>query len=259
MEQRNVTPIHVPFPKAESLHLRLSVGACRLEVKPGDGEAWIDGAYYDPSNALPCKIDQDGGTVHLTQDYRVAEWWGLFGGNIPHFMLQLGKAVPYTLTLEVGASESRFDLGGLPITRLVARQGAGKMDFSFSAPNPQPMSLLELNAGAVGIDMRSLANANFAEMRVEGGAAAFKFDFGGTFQREARVSLTTGMAGLDVYIPAATSARVTSETILGGVDVGNGFTKKEGAFWTSAGAAGQTPLLDIVARVSLGGLTLRTT
>ncbi len=55
--------------------------------------------------------------------------------------------------VQFGASESTFDLGGLPITRLVIKKGAGKVDFDFSAPNPQLMGLLKLEVGAVGLKM----------------------------------------------------------------------------------------------------------
>jgi hypothetical protein len=41
------------------------------------------------------------------------------------------------------------------------------------------------------------------------------------------------------------------------VDVGDGFTKREGAFWTEAWSAGDKPLLTIRAGVRLGALQLR--
>jgi hypothetical protein len=40
------------------------------------------------------------------------------------------------------------------------------------------------------------------------------------------------MSGVEVSVPASTAARVVSETTLGSVDVGDGFTKREGAFLT---------------------------
>ena len=43
------------------------------------------------------------------------------------------------------------------------------------------------------------------------------------------------------------------------MDVGEGFTKSEGAFWTEAGMAANKPLLVIRAGVRLGALQLRAT
>jgi hypothetical protein len=52
---------------------------------------------------------------------------------------------------------------------------------------------------------------------------------------------------------------VTAETTLGSVDVGDGFTKSEGAFSTEAALRGDGPVLRIRAGVRLGSLQLRTT
>ena len=119
------------------------------------------------------------------------------------------------------------------------------------------MSRLELRAGASGIGMKKLANANFAEMQVTGGAAAYKLDFGGELQRDGNVTISAGSATVEVKVPATTAAKIVSESMMAGLDVGDGFTKREGAFWTAAAIAGQTPLLTIKASVAFGSLRLR--
>jgi len=257
VEQPTITEINIPYPEAGDRHLRISVGACRLNVVPGEGDAWVSGTYQDPSGALPCQIVTEGGTVRITQIYNWAEMIGLWDRS-PHFELALGKTRPFALTLEVGASESRLDLGGVPISRLVARQGAGKYAIDFSAPNPQPMSLLTLSAGAAGMEITNLANANCAELNLEGGAAAYIFDFGGTLQRDAHVRVATGLSSVEIRVPATTAAKIVSESLLGSLDAGAGFARQDGAFWTEAALAGATPLLSINTNVALGSLRLVT-
>jgi hypothetical protein len=257
MSSNEPTQINIAYPEASDKHLKIGVGACRLKVQPGDGAPWVSGTYYDAGSNLPLKIEQQGGLARIGQDYRVFNPIAWFS-NEPKIDLALGKAQPYQLTIEVGAAESKFDLGGLPINRLAIKQGAGKADFDFSALNPQPMSLLKVEAGAMALEMKNLANANFAEMSVDGGAAGYKFDFGGTLQRDAHVKITAGMSGVDVIVPATTAAKIVCETVMGGLNVGDGFTKKDGAFWTEAAMKGQTPVLTIEASVSLGGLTIKT-
>lgn len=256
MADDHTTEINVPYPEASDLHLKISVGACRLKVMPGDGETWVTGTYRHPSGMLPPRILTEGGTVRITQKHDVADLGGLFSGT-PRYELSLGKARPYMLTLEVGASESTFDLGGLPLSHLVVRQGAGKMNFDFSAPNPHEMSLLDVDAGAVSLEMKNLANANFSEMRANGGAAAYRFDFGGALQRDAQVKITTGVSSVDIRVPSSTAAKIASQSVLGSLDIGDGFTKKEGAFWTEAAIAGKTPVLTIRASISVGSLLIR--
>jgi hypothetical protein len=57
------------------------------------------------------------------------------------------------------------------------------------------MQLLEVSSGAAGIELENLANANFSEMRLSGGAAGYEPDFGGMLSRDAQVSIETGMSG----------------------------------------------------------------
>ena len=69
--------------------------------------------------------------------------------------------------------------------------------------------------------------------------------------------LTTGMSGVEISVPATTAAKIKAEIVLGGLNIGDGFTKKDGAVWTEAAVKGQTPLLTIDANISLGGLTIK--
>ena len=250
--------INISYPDAVDRQLKITVGACRLKIKPGDGEAWIEGVYRDPSNSLPAKVVQEGPTVRISQ---APEWANVFNlpSGFPAFDLSLGKARPFALTVESGASDNEIDLGGVPISRLAIKQGAGKMVIDFSAPNPEAMSMLGLGAGAGGVEVRNLANANFAEMTAEGGAVAYQLDFGGVLQRNAHVRVSTGMASVEIRVPASTASKIYTESVLGSLDVGDGFTKKEGAFWTSAALVGGAPVLTIHANAALGSLSLRVT
>lgn len=256
MPTETTTNISLPFPEAVDRNLRIAVGACKLKVSPGTAEPWVAGTYVDQSNSLPPLVQQEGGEARIMQNYQSFNPFGLFT-SVPQIDLRLGKAQSYALGVELGASDNTLDLGGLPLTRLSIKQGAGKVDVSFSAANPQPMSLLRIEAGATGLEMRDLANANFSDMILEGGAAGYKFDFGGALQRDAHVRLTTGMSGVEISVPATTAAKIKAEIVMGGLSIGDGFTKKEGAFWTEAAVKGQTPVLTIEANISLGGLTIR--
>jgi hypothetical protein len=256
--ETETTEINVAYPEATDLHLRIRVGACRLKIVPGDGGAWVTGAYHYPKGALPLKIDKSGGRITISQDYDVAGLAGLFRYT-PRFELALGRAKSYALTLEAGASDVAVDLGGVPMKELVIKQGAGRAEFDFSAPNPHEVAALLVNSGAVALQMKNLANANFVEMIFDGGAATYKFDFGGTLRRDAKAKISTSMAPVEIRIPSATAAKVVENTIAAALDIGDGFMKKGGAFLTEAALTGKTPLLTIRANVSLGTLSLRST
>ena len=253
-------PIDIAYPPAaEALSLRVAVGACRFAARPGDGDTWIAGTYHDPTDKRTPRVLDEGSSVTITEAEPSFERIPSVFGGVPRYELQFGKQRPFALTIETGASEFDLDLGGVPLRRLAVRQGAGKFELSFSAPNPEPMEALEVSSGAAGIELGELANANFSEMRISGGAAGYGLDFGGVLSRDARVSIETGLSGVEISVPASTAARIFTETTLGRVDVGDGFTKREGAFLTEGVVSGGTPVLEIRAGVRLGALQLRVT
>lgn len=257
MENRH-TDILIPFPEAGERHLRISVGACRLRITHGGGLDWVNGTYDDPTGVMGCRIVQEEGLARITQEPRLPGLHG-WGHGVPTFTLALGAGRPYALTIETGASDTEFDLGGLPLTRLVIKLGAGKNVTRFLEPNPQPMEVLDIDAGAGALDLRMLANANFGTMALNGGASAFTFDFGGTLRREATVRLTTGLAAVEIAVPGTTAARIKAEAMLGHIEAGDGFTTREAGYWTAPAIAGVTPALSINANVALGTLRLRAT
>src|SRR5215204_1839310 len=252
-------PINVAYPAAEDLHLRIALGACRFKVRPGEGDAWVAGTYYDPTNRRAPRILEEGASVTITEAEPSFERIPAVFGGIPRYELEVGKGRPFALTIETGASEFDLDLGGVPVNRLLVRLGAGKFELGFSVPNPEPMDLLEVSSGAASIELENLANANFSEMRLSGGAASYELDFGGTLSRDARVSVETGLSGVEISVPASTAARIVAETTLGSVGVGDGFTKREGAFLTKGALSESTPVLEVRAGVRLGSLQFRAT
>jgi hypothetical protein len=253
------TPVNLEYPASGELQLRISLGACRFSARPGEGEAWISGICQDPTGKRPPRIVEEGGIVQITETEPSWERIPAVFGGVPRYELELGKRRPFAMTIETGASEFEIDLGGVPVTNLQIRQGAGRFELDFSAPNPQLMELLEISSGAAGIELENLANAGFSRMRLSGGAAGYELDFGGVLARDAGAEIEAGLSGVEVSVPASTAARIVAETTLGGVEVGDGFTKREGAFLTEAALAGGGPLLTVRAGVRLGSLRLRAT
>ena len=249
------TDIAIPFPEADQLRLRILLGPCRVRIGPGAAGAWACGRYDDRTGLLPLHVTADGGQLTLSQSTSMGTPSRLT--RAPLLELVIGSGRPYELSIEGGANETVADLGGLPLTRLTLRHGAGKSDIDFSAPNPEEMSSFDVAAGGVAMDLRNLANANFAQMAVSGGAAQYRLDFGGELRRDGEVRLNTGVAAIELTVPAATAARLRSESVLGGLDVGDGFLTREGAFWNEAAVAGHEPSLLITVTSVFGSVKVR--
>ena len=90
-------------------------------------------------------------------------------------------------------------------------------------------------------------------------AASYELDFGGGLSWEVQTRLEPGLSAVEVSLPGSTATIVVAETTLGSVDVGDGFTKREGAYLTEADLNEESPTLEIRAGVRPGSLQLRTT
>lgn len=251
------TPVHVPFPEAEGdLELRVALGACRIEVRPGGDEPWVEGTYDDPTGDLPIRIRTDGPVVTIDQEKRIGGVLGLVRGA-PRCALALGTARPYALTFDTGASDVSLALGGLPLGGLLVRAGAGKVEMDVDRPNPVAGMSAEIRVGAGSIDAEGLGNLNARILRVDGGASSIEIDLRG----EQRVALDARVSGraasVEVTVPEHRAVRIHTEATLGEVDLGDGLMTKEGAIWTTSADPDQPVTIDLRASVALGALALR--
>lgn len=248
--------IECAYPAADLPVLRLAVAACRLRVVPGEGPNLVTGTYEEPSGAIPPKVSVDGARVTISQRYEVSRTFDLLSGGAPAFDLALGTARPYQLEIDSGGSDVSLELGGLPLARLTVRQAAGRLRVDFARPGTADLAALRVEAGAASLELRNLCNAGFAELVIAGGAARCSAHFGGTLARDARARIDAGVAAVQLIVPAATAARVEASSVVGGLRIGDGLTKRAGAFWTEAAVAGRTPVLDVHAETAVGLLEL---
>lgn len=247
--------ILVPYPDAAEPRLRLRLGPCALRMVPSDGPDWVSGSYDDRGTGLPLAVHIDGATATLAQGFNPRSAASVLG--LPQLELAIGAARPFVLTIEAGASETAFDLGGLPIAAFELKAGAGKFDCDFSRANPTEMRSMELASGAGTFAARHLANANFASLRVGGGLAGYSLDFSGDLRRDASVHVDAGLASVELIIPASTAAHVSTKAFAANVDNAGGWTKRTDGYYTSPAVEGRHPLLSIEATVAFGQLALR--
>lgn len=252
--------LEIPYPSQQDSHLKIGVGACRLVARPmRNGEHFLEGTYTHPTGDAAPRIVQNGNTMSLEQG-NITSATGLRGfiKNAPVFDLNLGTAHPYSMTISAGAYEGKYELGGLPLTKLKLEQGAGSVRFDFSKPNPEVMEKLSVETGAAAIRMENLLNANFEEFKMNMGAASVVLDFGGALQRETHVRIDGGMGSLTIIVPENTPAQVDHKTTLGSVKFGDGWAKSGSVYQTQAAYDGKRPLLYISVSMSLGAVKFGT-
>jgi hypothetical protein len=251
-----IEDVNVPWPNVEPQLLKFSFGPSKINIAPGGTDVWVEGTYQDLTGFLPLRIDETGGNVHISQ--RLKRGSNLKG--TPLFDLKLGKAMPYGITIDAGANDhSHLDFGGLSLTNIEIHHGAGKISLDFSEPTAQPMEKLHVSCGATDTRLSNLANANAKQIAVDTGAAQVSLDFSGRLSHDTNVKINSGMASITVSVPSTTPARISTQGFLGGIEPGDGFVTKGGAFLNEAAVDGGTPMLSIEASVNLSQFKLIST
>jgi hypothetical protein len=252
-----ITPISIPFPGDASTRprLRLTLAPIRLRLSAADQEEWLTGRFTDPTGQMPLTVQTDGANVRVTSSKNVTAFRKL---KAPELELKVSTRRPFALSLDLGASDhTQIDLGGLPLTESDIKIGAGQVRIDFSQPNPQDMDTLALKAGAAELTVSGLGNSGARMIDIDGGAASVSIDFGGQLKRDLDAGIRTGMANTEVIVPKTTAARIRTKTTLAGVNVGDGFTVKDGAYSTLAFIGGQQPVLTIDMQSALGSVSLK--
>jgi hypothetical protein len=247
------TPIRAPFPEDGHARLRLRLGACRLVLRPGGSEPWVEGVYRDPSGEEPIHLHVDGPELTIRQQHTVSSTFGLVHGT-PTCELALGTGTPFHLAIDTGASDASLDLGGVSLTGIEVRSGAGRIDLSIATPNPVDADEVSFKVGAGALNAKGLGNLAADQIRVEAGAAALDLDLRGELRRPLSGRIATGLAGVSITLPDDRPVRVTSDARLGGIDLGDGFLTRDGAITTPVDG---DPVVSLHAVVALGNLRLR--
>ncbi len=252
-----VQPISIAYPSESGTppRLRLSLAPIRLRITAADQAEWLTGSFTDPTGQMPLNVQTDGANIRLSSSKNVTAFRKF---KAPELQLTISTRRPFALSMDLGASaQTQIDLGGLPIVEADIKLGAGQVKIDCSRPNPHELSTFALKAGAVEMALTGLGNTNARKVEIDGGAASVVFDFGGKLNRDMDAAIRTGMASTEVTVPKTTAARIRTKTTLSGVNVGDGFTVKDGAYSTLAYLGGQKPVLTIDLQAALGSVALK--
>jgi hypothetical protein len=243
--------IRVPATSAATdLTLRFGM-ADRFQLK-GGAENLVDGSVQYNIDDLKPTVSAFGNRITIEQLHNGLTTFSRDVRN--QWDLKLSDATPLALTIEAGAYNGDYDLGGLRLRELNISQGAAQTTYDFSKPNPESLERLTFSSGASTATLRNLANANAAALSFDGGAGTYALDFGGQLARSADVEITGGASTYTIRIPSRTPARVT---VTGGMATINlaGFTR-QGQQYINASWDESKPHLEITADIGLGTLNL---
>jgi hypothetical protein len=201
------------------------------------------------------KVTLSAGDGHLELKEFI-DLWGTVKDHLNRWELQLAP-VPMELELDLGASSTRLELGGVPVRRLRLSQGAADLTLDFDRPNPVEMAVLTFNGGASRCTLRSLANANSSRVEVYGGGGVFYLDFSGRLRRDLAVKIEAGAGEVTLVFPEEADVEVEAHTGLAVVDFRGTWNRPSERLYRHIGAhPDRGPRITVDAAVLAGRLRL---
>ncbi|MEW6567564.1 MAG: toast rack family protein [Chloroflexota bacterium] len=239
-----------PVPeRGTPVDVEIRMGAGSLELS-GGGSALMEGSIQFNVPDWRPDIHRTNSSLSVEQDF--PEPGVTLGEDIVNqWALRLGDT-PINLRVRAGAYSARMDFTDVTLTGLSIEDGASDATVEFGSPNHAAMTLLSYKTGASTVSLIGLGNANFDELRFDGGAGTYLLDFSGSLQHSATVHVRAGVSTVRIEIP---------DDVRGEIHVSGGLTDVTtiGA-WTQNGEVyrneGQGPTLAIFIDMGLGSLTI---
>lgn len=256
----------------EAVEMDVRYGAGRLVVGPAEeGLLYEARLRYDGSHFRPLRsyrLSDGVARVELGLENRNGEglnfdWTdlddvdleGLEDGDAADGRLEVGlsREVPTALEVEAGATEGRFRLGGVPLTRLTVKTGASETGISFDRPNPVGMERMDLRVGAASLEATGLGNARAETISVEGAVGEVTLDFTGEWARDAEARVKMGLGSLTLRIPSDLGVRIEKKGLLSSFS-GLGLEKADDGSYRTADWNEATHHLDLEVETAFGNI-----
>jgi hypothetical protein len=171
--------------------------------------------------------------------------------------LDLARAVPLDLDMELGAVAADLDLSGLRVGDLHVESGASDAQIRFATPNAERMRSLDLEVGAASLHASGLANANASEIRVQAGVGDVELNFDGAWTQSVELNVRVALGGVTIRVPREVGVRVEAQKFLASFDA-QGLVKRGNAYysdnWDTA-----THRLSVRAQTTFGSLRVERT
>lgn len=247
--------VRLPMPdsSAGDVELRLEFAGGKLQVSPGASGYLVEGtATYNVAEFEPIAAVNGGSTTLSSGDLEM-EGFPIFTDEVVNaWDLKLADTL-MSLEIQAGGYEGTLELGGLALNKLAISDGGASVKGTFSSPNKVEMSSFTYSTGASSAQLTGLANANFAQMSFTSGAGDYTLSFDGDLQRDASVTIESGVGSLTIIVPKEVKASVSIDSGLTTVNIDGGWAQ-DGSVYTAPGAG---PTLTIAVKMGLGTLNLK--
>ncbi|MEM6455028.1 MAG: hypothetical protein AAF772_08030 [Acidobacteriota bacterium] len=135
-------------------------------------------------------------------------------GNRNRATITIPRGRPIRLSGEIALGESETDLGGLWLTSVDVRYGAGEHFLEFREPTPYPMKEFRVNSGTGETELRNLGNGSPSTISVSHRIGEFLVDLDGAWRNDASVEMEIGIGEANVWLPETAHVDVTGTDIM---------------------------------------------
>lgn len=169
--------------------------------------------------------------------------------------LALSRRIPTDLGLELGATRSELELGGIALSTLQIKSGAADTRISVSERNPEEMDRVRVEVGAASLRGTGLGRLRASRWIVDAGVGDVRLEFQGLERAETHVTARVGLGALDVRVPDDAGIRVTRSTLLSGFNTPG--LVRDGDAWVSENWDTAEIRISIHVDAAFGSVTIR--
>ena len=171
-----------------------------------------------------------------------------------HLQLELSRAAPLDLNLDLGAVEADLDLTGLRLSKVRVASGASDAKLRFDSLNATKMSALDISLGAASFRADRLANANTQDIRVDAGVGSVELDMSGQWTQDIDLHVEVTLGAVTVHVPSDVGVRVSLKKVIASFEH-EGLIERDGA-WVSRNWDSAPHKLRVTAETVFGQLTI---
>ncbi|MBI4540714.1 MAG: hypothetical protein HY704_14530 [Gemmatimonadetes bacterium] len=239
----------------ERLNVEVSYGAGEFRLQPAEtGVLYRMRLRYDEDSFEPV-AELSGTRLRLGVRSLKSGIRGLKGERGGELELAIARGLPLDLDVEMGATRSSLELGGLALSTLELSAGASETTVAFSDPNPVRARLAKFEVGAASFHARGLGNLNAERIRVQAGVGDVTLDFAGDWREDTNLDVEMGLGSLTLRFPRGLGVRIVKDTFLASLD-SEGLIKQGDAFLSPDWEAADQRLT-VHVKAALGSIDVR--
>jgi len=211
---------------AESAELSAEIGFADFTIEPAEGDTLIQVEVdYKADESQTPVMDYRRENGHVVISLQSAEpprerGLDILGADESTWHVRLGRAVVWSLALDLGYCENSIELGGLKVEALTIESGLSETMLSFSEPNSVVLERCDIESGLGSFEAMRLGNAVMRRFTLDNGLGSSILDFSGrAFQEDLDATIESGLGSVKMRLPDGLPVLMQVEAAFGSTDL----------------------------------------